>query len=116
VIHVQDESTLRTAVKEGLLRADSTTEELSAAVEQLTKERFSQMMAGLDPSEVSVEQITRRGDPKTIISDYASEISAAIVVVGRRGVSLKNIVVGSVADCLIRNAPCPVLVVRSDHQ
>lgn len=116
VIHVQDESTLRTAIKEGLLHTDSTNEELRDAVEQLTEERFSQMMAGLDPSEVSVEHVSRRGDPRTVISDYAKEIGAAIVVVGRRGVSLKNIVVGSVADCLIRNAPCPVLVVRREHQ
>lgn len=116
LIHVQDESTLRIAVKEGLLRADSTDEELCAAVDKLTEERFSNMMGCHDTSGISVEHVARRGDPKTMIINYATEIGAHMVVVGRRGASLKNIVIGSVADALIRNSPCPVLVTRRDHQ
>lgn len=116
VIHVHDESTLRIAIKEGLLHADSTDEELSAAVEKLTEERFSKMMEGLDISKTPVEYTTRRGDPKVVIIAYVKEIDANMVVVGRRGVSVKNIVVGSVADSLIRNSPCPVLVTRREHE
>jgi nucleotide-binding universal stress UspA family protein len=115
IVHVHDESTLRIAIKEGLLHADSTDEELGAAVEKLTEERFQKMMAGLDLSQINVEHTTRRGDPKVVIDEYAREMSADMLVVGRRGVSVKNIVVGSVADSLIRNSCCPVLVVRRDH-
>jgi nucleotide-binding universal stress UspA family protein len=28
---------------------------------------------------------------------------------------LIDLVVGSVTDCVIRNSPCPVMVVRRDH-
>jgi nucleotide-binding universal stress UspA family protein len=115
VLHVQDESTLRTAIKEGLLREDSTDEQLQQSVSQLTQERFSQMLAGTDPTEISITHLSRRGDPKVIISEFASEIDANLVAIGRRGNSLRDLVVGSVADCVIRNSPCPVLVVRRDH-
>ncbi len=116
VLHAQDESALRTAIKEGLLREDSTDEQLQQAVAQLTEERFSEMMAGIDPSEVAVEHLARRGDPKKIISEFASEIDADLVVVGRRGTSLIDLVLGSVADSVIRTSPCPVIVVRRDHE
>lgn len=116
VLHVHDESALRTAIKEGLLREDSTDEQLQQSVAQLTEERFSEMMAGIDPSEVAVERLARRGDPKSVISEFAREIDADLVVVGRRGAGLIDLVVGSVTDCVIRNSPCPVLVVRRDHK
>lgn len=116
ILHAQDESSLRTAIKEGLLREDSTDEQLQQAIAQLTKGRFSQMMAGTGISEVAVEHIARRGDPKRIISEFASEIGADLVVVGRRGTSLIDLVLGSVADSVIRTSPCPVMVVRRDHE
>ncbi len=116
VLHAQDESSLRMAIKEGLLREDSTDEQLQQAVAQLTQARFSQMMAGIDPSRITVEFFARRGDPKRIISEFAGEINADLVVVGRRGTSLIDLVLGSVADSVIRNSPCPVMVVRRDHK
>jgi nucleotide-binding universal stress UspA family protein len=116
LLHVHDESALRTAIREGLLREDSTDDQLQQAVAQLTEERFSQMMAGTDTSEVKIECLARRGDPKSIISNLAREIGADLVVVGRRGKGLIDLVVGSVTDCVIRNSPCPVLVVRRDHK
>lgn len=119
LLHVRDESVLRTAVREGLLRADSTDEDLQAAVEQLSGERFSATVAGVDQTAVHIERVSRHGDPKLVIVDYAAEITADVVVVGMRGAgvigAIKTAVLGSVADSLIRKSPCPVLVVRLDH-
>jgi nucleotide-binding universal stress UspA family protein len=116
LLHVQDESSLRIALKDGLLQTDSTDEQVKEAVRQLIEERFSQLTAGIDSAEVLIEHTTRRGDPKVVINEFACEINADLVAVGRRGTSLKNIVVGSVADSAIRNAACPVLVVRREHK
>jgi nucleotide-binding universal stress UspA family protein len=116
LLHIQDENTLRTAIREGLLRDDSTDEQLQQAVRELNEQRFSKLLEGADTSKVAIEHLTRRGDPKSAINEFAREINADLVAVGRRGVSLRDLVVGSVADSVIRNSPCPVLVVKRDHK
>jgi universal stress protein A len=115
LLHVQEESTLRTAIKEDLLADYTDDEALEAAVGQLNRQRLSEMTAGIDRSEIHIESLARRGDPKVVISDYAKEIHADITVIGRRGMSLIERVVGSIAESIIRKSPCPVLVVRREH-
>lgn len=120
VLHVRDESALRTAVREGLLEANSTDEELHRAVELLIEQRFSGMCAGLDRSELSLSQVSRRGDPKALIVDYAQEVAADIVVMGTHGTGLvekiRSALMGAIAESVIRKSPCPVLLVRVDHK
>jgi nucleotide-binding universal stress UspA family protein len=119
VLHVQDETTLRTAVKEGLLRPDSTDQELESEVAEMIEQRLSISIAGLG-SDVTVERVSRRGDPKVVVVEYAREIDADLVVVGMRGTSAMEHVVaavlGSVAERVTRRSPCPTLVVRLDHR
>lgn len=120
VLHVQDESNLRVAIKEGLLDARQTDEQLSKAVEELTAERFATLLAGLDRSAVALQPVSRHGDSGKVIADYAREVNAGMVVIGRRGAGMMagilTAVVGSVAESVIRRSPCPVLIVRSDHK
>lgn len=119
LLHVQDESTLRTAIKEGLMRSDSTDEELETGVQQLAEMRFSSMIAGMSGQETPVHRKLLRGDPVTQILEYAEEIRANLIVVGMRGNTplekLRSTVLGSVAERLIARSPCPLLVVRLDH-
>jgi nucleotide-binding universal stress UspA family protein len=120
ILHVQDESNLRVAIREGLLDARQTDEELCSALDALTAERFATLLAGVDRSKVTVESLSRRGDSGKVIVEYAREIDAGVVVIGRRGAGvvrdLLTSVVGSVAESVIRKSPCPVLVVRRDHK
>ncbi|MEQ9324914.1 MAG: universal stress protein, partial [Polyangiaceae bacterium] len=54
------------------------------------------------------------GPPTRAIADAASEHGASLVVVATHGHSgLRRIVLGSVAEGVVRQAPCNVLVVRS---
>ena len=56
------------------------------------------------------------GDPGTKISDRAKAVDAGLIVIsshGRKG--LKRLLLGSVAERVIRLAPCPVLVLRDDE-
>jgi nucleotide-binding universal stress UspA family protein len=58
--------------------------------------------------------ITRvlEGSPALALCRFASEISASAIVVGTRGRGgFKRAVLGSVSDYVVRNAPCPVVVV-----
>ena len=54
------------------------------------------------------------GDSKVeIIIDYASENSVDLIVMGSRGLTgFKRLMLGSVANAVVSNAPCPVMVVR----
>ena len=62
---------------------------------------------------VPVETIVRQGVPVDVVVAVAGELRADLLVVGthaRTGVS--HFLLGSVAERLVREAPCPVLVAR----
>jgi nucleotide-binding universal stress UspA family protein len=54
------------------------------------------------------------GDSKAeVIMDYARENAVDLIVVGSRGLTgFKRLLLGSVANAIVGNAPCPVMVVR----
>lgn len=57
------------------------------------------------------------GDPGSRISEFAKEKKATLVVIGSHGrTGLKRMLLGSVAERVVRMSPCPVLVLRSDHE
>lgn len=64
-------------------------------------------------AKVPVETMVRTGSPTAEIIDVASKVPADIIVISTHGYSgLKHVLLGSVAEHVVRHAPCPVLVVR----
>ena len=62
---------------------------------------------------IEVEYITRKGVPFLEIVRCAAENDASMIVCGTHGRSgLKHALFGSVAERVVRKAPCPVLSVR----
>jgi len=62
---------------------------------------------------VEVETHLEEGIPDEKIVELASEIEADLVVMGTRGhTGLKKLLIGSVTERVVGQAPCPVLVVR----
>ena len=62
---------------------------------------------------VALEGTVMLTDPRDAVTDLAQKLGADLVVIGthgRRG--LKRALLGSVAEGVVRSAPCPVLVVR----
>lgn len=116
LLHVQDQSTLRVALREGLLEANASDEEIVAAVQKLIEMRFSSTRSGINPADVEIECLSRRGDADAEIVKYAREIAADMIVMGRQGVTvwsaLASFVLGSVAASVVKNSPCPVLIVK----
>lgn len=48
------------------------------------------------------------------IADHAESLPAELIVMGTRGnTGLKHVLLGSVAERVVRTAPCPVLVVKA---
>jgi nucleotide-binding universal stress UspA family protein len=60
-----------------------------------------------------IETVLRTGDARDAVVDVAREIGADLIVMGthgRRGV--RRALIGSIAESVVRTAPCPVLTIR----
>jgi nucleotide-binding universal stress UspA family protein len=68
----------------------------------------------LDPS-IQVHPVLREGYPAREITAMARELGADFVVIGSRGRGrLSHFILGSIAEAVIREAPCPVVSVSHD--
>lgn len=62
----------------------------------------------------SVVRVTRQGPPFLEIIRYARENEVDLIVMGTHGrTGLAHMLLGSVAEKVVRKSPCPVLTVRS---
>jgi len=60
-----------------------------------------------------IEVIIRFGDPGHEIATYAKQVKAGLVVVSSHGqTALRHLLIGSVAERVVRLAHCPVLVLK----
>lgn len=64
----------------------------------------------------TIVKATRQGPPFLEIIRYAKEVDIDMIVIGTHGRSgLAHALLGSVAEKVVRKAPCPVLTVRPDE-
>jgi nucleotide-binding universal stress UspA family protein len=72
-------------------------------------ERIKQLAIGL-----KVDARVLTGRPATVITEFAAKNRVELIVVGSQGKSgLQRLILGSVAESIIRMADCMVLVVKS---
>ena len=84
----------------------------STVVEQ-TKEQLDRLTHDLPSSVERVIVHVRAGEAEVEIAQLASDIGADLIVVGTHGYKgIDRLLLGSVAESLVRNAPCPVLTYR----
>jgi len=82
---------------------DSRREHATEALNEALVER------GLDSPNIEI----RFGDPGHEIAAYAEEVDAGLVIVSSHGQSaLRHLLIGSVAERVIRHVHCPVLVLK----
>ncbi|MEY7847785.1 universal stress protein [Natrarchaeobius sp. A-rgal3] len=85
---------------------------LVADIEDAKNELVEDVLEAVDGRQVEVSGAVRRGRPASTIVDYASEIDADLIVVGRTGESrTAAALLGSTADRVVRTASVPVIVV-----
>ena len=93
---------------------------LDDLLEAERKHAESALRAATTRADAAGVHITTRlatGDPAEQICAYAEEIGARLIAVGTRGHgSVASLLLGSVSNAIIRNAPCPVLIVRASDQ
>ena len=69
-----------------------------------------------DMAGIVADYVIYEGFPEECILDYAKRQEADVIIMGshgRRG--LKRMILGSVAEHVIRRSPCPVLVVKENE-
>ena len=90
------------------------------AIESMTRAAEAQLDARIARYHGRIEIETARcevGDARDVIDRAAEQLGADLIVIGthgRRG--LKRMLLGSVAEAVVRTAPCPVLTVRPRHK
>jgi len=90
--------------------------ELYYGLPEPSSERILKMLEQVVPSDptVSFKHRLTIGDPAGEIVRIASEEGAEMIVLGTHGRSgMTRMLMGSVAEAVVRRAPCPVLVYRA---
>ena len=91
--------------------------ELYYGLPEPSSERILEMLHNVCPSdpELTFEHRLVMGDPATEIVRVAEKETAELIVLGTHGrTGLSRILMGSVAEAVVRHAPCPVLIYRQD--
>jgi nucleotide-binding universal stress UspA family protein len=89
--------------------------EFAAEVERVAGNALDGIAARARQSGMNIETMLRRGTAWTEINAIAEQTKADLIVMGthgRKGVS--RVLLGSVAEKVVRTAPCPVLTVHGE--
>jgi nucleotide-binding universal stress UspA family protein len=92
------------------------TAEMAVQIEGAARAAMDALAKRSKPAGVELSFVLRQGAAWSEIQAVAKEIKADLVVIGshgRRGLS--RALLGSVAEKVVRTAPCPVLTVRSSE-
>ncbi|MCX5812857.1 MAG: universal stress protein [Proteobacteria bacterium] len=79
-------------------------------IEKEVEKDFEKIIKGID---ISVIKVIKTGVTFIEIIDYIKEENIDLVVMGTHGRSgIEHILIGSVAEKILRRSPCPVLIIR----
>jgi len=96
----------------GIVGSPPTAEALGDSLTQAQRDILDLVLRSADLTDVEYETQEEIGEPASRLVSVCSETGADLLVVGRRGAGLlRRLVVGSVANHVVQEAPCPVLVV-----
>ena len=93
-----------------------TPHEIAERMEKHANENLSDVTNQIKET-VKTEKAVRHGKASVQIIAMAREMKADLIVMGSHGrTGLSHVIIGSVAEAVIRHAYCPVLVVRDIDQ
>jgi nucleotide-binding universal stress UspA family protein len=96
----------------GIVGSPPTAEALGDSLSDAQRDVLDTTIAGLDLEDVDYGTREEIGDASIQLTSVCEELDADLLVVGRRGAGLlRRMVVGSVANHLIHESSCPVIVV-----
>ena len=86
---------------------------IAAELERAAHRQLSRLAAGLHARHVPVRALVEVGPASQVIADTASKLGVDMIIMATRGrTGLSHLLLGSVAERVVRTAPCPVLTVH----
>ena len=108
LVHVCEEPVMAAAWTEGYAL---TLLDMREQIKESSEKQLAQLAGALAAVPVSTEVLS--GAPAKAIVDLARRRHDSLIVMGTHGyVGLNHLLLGSVAERVVRTAPCPVLTVR----
>ena len=108
VVHVCEEAVMAAAWTEGYAMSLL---QLREQIKESSEKQLAALVAGLGAVPASTEVLS--GSPAKAIVEAARARKASVIVMGTHGFgALNHLLLGSVAERVVRTAPCPVLTVR----
>jgi nucleotide-binding universal stress UspA family protein len=87
---------------------------LDASLVDATRERLLKILTPLEQTQVQPELVIVGGSPAHEILRAAADREVDLIVMGTHGRGgVSHMLLGSVAEKVIRSAPCPVLIMRA---
>lgn len=90
-------------------------DELRASIKLEIEQLFARLVQNKKTSHI-IAKFSDEGDPKKLIVEIAADWNADLIIIashGRHGLS--RVLLGSVAESVVRTSRCPVLVVPTHH-
>ena len=114
LLHVLDDTFALRAGTEGSL---SRVPELARRAEREARENLEALLTDADRKLDAVVAVVISPSPATAIVAYAERVRASAIVMGTHGrLEEATDAIGSVAEHVVRTAPCPVLTLRRQPQ
>ena len=112
VLHTGDVALRPSYRRPGMPGLGMPVEELEAGA----NDRMDEIVEECRETHENTQGSVRTGTPFLEIINYAKELPADLVVMGTHGrTGLKHMLIGSVAEKVVRKSPCPVLTVKHPH-
>ncbi len=82
-------------------------------LERDARKRLDQVLVGPEAQKLDIRRVARMGPTFVEIINYAKDHAIDLIIMGTHGRGpIKHMLLGSVAEKVVRKAPCPVLTVR----
>jgi universal stress protein A len=111
VLHVVEDASARMFAGEVYVAVPPT---LQQDIENMARKQLDQRVIDNDPKPISMQPVVVASNaPALTIVNYAKEMNIDLIVMGTHGRGpMAHLLMGSVAERVVRMARCPVLVVR----
>ena len=109
VVHVMEDPFLYAPASEAYIIPAGLPEEL----ERNARNHLNKVIPEADREKLQAQLVLKKGSPFVEIVRYAKDSDIDLVVMGTHGRGpIAHMLLGSVAEKVVRKAPCPVLTVR----
>ncbi|AES61668.1 putative universal stress protein A [Medicago truncatula] len=116
LLYVKPPSAVYSLDSAGYIFSNDTIDTLENYSSQLAKsvmKRAEAIYRNFDDTDINIEKVVGTGDAKNVICNAAKKLGADTLVMGSHGYGfIKRALLGSVSDYCVKNAKCPVVIVK----